>query len=153
MNKLGLCMTVHYLLLAKETLFFSNPSSHISVDITVFHNGYHGDLNETFFVGEVDDGAKRLVQTTYECLMQAIDAGKKNSFCFILVWWFQNKPQNIQLDLCVWQCNILLCLWLMASRGQGCTVALMRFVVSCSYSEAWCTLSGAWEHHSETCAG
>lgn len=47
-----------------------------AVDITVYRNGYHGDLNETFFVGEVDEGARRLVQTTYECLMQAIDAGK-----------------------------------------------------------------------------
>ncbi|KAG8134425.1 putative Methionine aminopeptidase protein [Naja naja] len=46
------------------------------VDITVYRNGYHGDLNETFYVGEVDEGAKRLVQTTYECLMQAIDAVK-----------------------------------------------------------------------------
>lgn len=73
------------MLLDKEPLFFSNLSSCISVDITVFHNGYHGDLNETFFVGEVDDGAKRLVQTTYECLMQAIDAGKKDTFCFSLV--------------------------------------------------------------------
>lgn len=58
----------HFLLLF--VLFFCS-----TVDITVFHNGYHGDLNETFFVGEVDEGAKRLVQTTYECLMQAIDAG------------------------------------------------------------------------------
>lgn len=47
-----------------------------AVDITVYRNGYHGDLNETFYVGEVDEGARRLVQTTYECLMQAIDAGK-----------------------------------------------------------------------------
>lgn len=71
-------MSVHDLLLTdKEPLFFNNTGSYISVDITVFHNGYHGDLNETFFVGDVDDGGKRLVQTTYECLMQAIDAGKK----------------------------------------------------------------------------
>ncbi|KAG8593165.1 hypothetical protein GDO81_000743 [Engystomops pustulosus] len=48
----------------------------VNVDITVYHNGYHGDLNETFYVGEVDEGAKRLVQTTYECLMQAIDEVK-----------------------------------------------------------------------------
>uniref|UniRef100_A0A673IQE9 Methionine aminopeptidase n=1 Tax=Sinocyclocheilus rhinocerous TaxID=307959 RepID=A0A673IQE9_9TELE len=48
----------------------------LNIDITVYHNGYHGDLNETFFVGEVDEGAKRLVQTTYECLMQAIDSVK-----------------------------------------------------------------------------
>lgn len=52
-----------------------------TVDITVYHNGYHGDLNETFFVGEVDEGAKKLVQTTYECLMQAIDSGKDETTC------------------------------------------------------------------------
>ncbi|XP_063578730.1 methionine aminopeptidase 1 isoform X4 [Pongo abelii] len=49
----------------------------VNVDITLYRNGYHGDLNETFFVGEVDDGARKLVQTTYECLMQAIDAENK----------------------------------------------------------------------------
>ncbi|RMC13767.1 hypothetical protein DUI87_08849 [Hirundo rustica rustica] len=48
----------------------------VNVDITVYRNGYHGDLNETFYVGDVDEGARRLVQTTYECLMQAIDAVK-----------------------------------------------------------------------------
>ncbi|XP_019909779.1 methionine aminopeptidase 1 isoform X1 [Esox lucius] len=48
----------------------------LNVDITVYHNGYHGDLNETFFVGEADEGAKKLVQTTFECLMQAIDSVK-----------------------------------------------------------------------------
>ncbi|ELW63370.1 Methionine aminopeptidase 1 [Tupaia chinensis] len=48
----------------------------VNVDITLYRNGYHGDLNETFFVGEVDEGARKLVQTTYECLMQAIDAVK-----------------------------------------------------------------------------
>ncbi|KAG9339858.1 hypothetical protein JZ751_022363 [Albula glossodonta] len=48
----------------------------LNVDITVYRNGYHGDLNETFFVGEVEEGAKKLVQTTYECLMQSIDSVK-----------------------------------------------------------------------------
>lgn len=46
------------------------------MDITLYRSGYHGDLNETFFVGDVDEGARKLVQTTYECLMQAIDAGQ-----------------------------------------------------------------------------
>lgn len=50
-----------------------------TVDITVYHNGFHGDLNETFFVGDVDEEAKKLVQTTYECLMQAIDSGKNTA--------------------------------------------------------------------------
>uniref|UniRef100_A0A8C9X5F1 Methionine aminopeptidase n=2 Tax=Sander lucioperca TaxID=283035 RepID=A0A8C9X5F1_SANLU len=48
----------------------------LNVDITVYHNGFHGDLNETFYIGEVDEEAKKLVQTTYECLMQAIDSVK-----------------------------------------------------------------------------
>ncbi|TNN60940.1 Methionine aminopeptidase 1 [Liparis tanakae] len=48
----------------------------LNVDITVYHNGFHGDLNETFYIGEVDEEAKKLVQTTYECLMQSIDSVK-----------------------------------------------------------------------------
>ncbi len=48
----------------------------LNVDITVYHRGFHGDLNETFFVGEVDEESKKLVQTTYECLMQAINSVK-----------------------------------------------------------------------------
>uniref|UniRef100_A0A8C6AY90 Peptidase M24 domain-containing protein n=1 Tax=Monodon monoceros TaxID=40151 RepID=A0A8C6AY90_MONMO len=46
----------------------------VNVDITLYHNVYHGDLNEMFFVGDVDEQAWKLVQTTCECLMQATDA-------------------------------------------------------------------------------
>ena len=42
----------------------------------MYFNGYHGDLNETFYVGEVDDNTVRLVNTTYECIMTAIAACK-----------------------------------------------------------------------------
>ncbi|XP_065577851.1 methionine aminopeptidase 1-like [Artemia franciscana] len=42
-----------------------------NLDVTVYHHGYHGDLNETLFVGEVSEKAKKLVQTTYECLQKA----------------------------------------------------------------------------------
>lgn len=51
----------------------------LAVDITVYHKEYHGDLNETFFVGNVDDESKQLVRVTHECLMNAIRAGKINS--------------------------------------------------------------------------
>ncbi len=54
------------------------------VDITVCHNGFHGDLNETFFVGSVNDASKRLVQTAYECMMKGIDIGE-----FIYKWAWQ----------------------------------------------------------------
>lgn len=47
-----------------------------NVDITVFHRGFHGDLNETFFVGNVSEKHKKLVQVTYECLSKAIEIVK-----------------------------------------------------------------------------
>lgn len=43
-----------------------------NLDITVYHRGFHGDLNETFFVGEVKEEHKKLVQVTYEALSKAI---------------------------------------------------------------------------------
>lgn len=45
------------------------------VDVTAYHRGFHGDLNETLFVGEVNESAKRLVQVTWECLEKAIEIG------------------------------------------------------------------------------
>ncbi|XP_057807372.1 methionine aminopeptidase 1A-like isoform X2 [Salvia miltiorrhiza] len=48
----------------------------VNVDVTVYYKGVHGDLNETFFVGNVDEASKRLVQCTYECLEKAIAAVK-----------------------------------------------------------------------------
>ncbi|XP_047337647.1 methionine aminopeptidase 1A-like [Impatiens glandulifera] len=44
----------------------------VNVDVTVYYKGVHGDLNETYFVGNVDEESKRLVQSTYECLEKAI---------------------------------------------------------------------------------
>ncbi|PIC35929.1 hypothetical protein B9Z55_015118 [Caenorhabditis nigoni] len=44
-----------------------------NVDVTVYQRGFHGDLNETFLVGDkVDEESRKLVQTTFECLQQAI---------------------------------------------------------------------------------
>ncbi|EGD72729.1 methionine aminopeptidase 1 [Salpingoeca rosetta] len=48
----------------------------VNVDISVFHKGYHADLNETFLVGEVDEKTLHLVKTTYECLDMAIKSCK-----------------------------------------------------------------------------
>ena len=47
----------------------------INLDVTLYHNGFHGDLNETYYVG---DSAKsnpetvRLVETSRECLDLAL---------------------------------------------------------------------------------
>ncbi|KAL8111428.1 hypothetical protein AgCh_019232 [Apium graveolens] len=48
----------------------------VNVDVTVYFKGVHGDLNETFFVGNVDEASRQLVQCTYECLEKAIASVK-----------------------------------------------------------------------------
>jgi methionyl aminopeptidase len=44
----------------------------VNIDVTVIKDAYHGDTSKTFFVGEVDNHAKKLVQITQECLYLAI---------------------------------------------------------------------------------
>ncbi|PBK84699.1 methionine aminopeptidase [Armillaria gallica] len=44
----------------------------INIDVSLYYDGYHGDLNETYAVGEIDDDAKKLIRTTRECLDEAI---------------------------------------------------------------------------------
>jgi methionyl aminopeptidase len=55
-----------------------NLNGHVclTVDVTVYHRGFHGDLNETLFVGKVSEEAKKLVNVTWECLEKAIETGK-----------------------------------------------------------------------------
>jgi len=61
-----------------------------AVDVTTYHRGFHGDLNETLFVGAVSDKAKLLVQTTHECLARAIAAGTWSQFfmCICHSSWY-----------------------------------------------------------------
>jgi methionyl aminopeptidase len=50
------------------------PGDLVNVDVTAFLDGYHGDTNATFMVGErVSDAARELVQVTRTCLDAAID--------------------------------------------------------------------------------
>ncbi len=46
----------------------------INIDITTYLNGFHGDTNKTFLVGNVDPKIKKLVDVTYECLVAGIKA-------------------------------------------------------------------------------
>ncbi|TKY63694.1 Methionine aminopeptidase 1A [Spatholobus suberectus] len=47
----------------------------VNIDVTVYYKGVHGDLNETYFVGNVDEESRQLVECTYECLEKAISIG------------------------------------------------------------------------------
>ncbi|MBV9387953.1 MAG: type I methionyl aminopeptidase [Chroococcidiopsidaceae cyanobacterium CP_BM_ER_R8_30] len=44
----------------------------INIDVTPILDGYHGDTSKTFFVGTPSPIAKRLVETTRECLKRGI---------------------------------------------------------------------------------
>ncbi len=44
----------------------------VSVDLTVEYDGWNGDNARTFMVGEVSDGAKRLLKVTEEALYEGI---------------------------------------------------------------------------------
>ncbi|MBI4005082.1 MAG: type I methionyl aminopeptidase [Gammaproteobacteria bacterium] len=48
----------------------------INIDITVIKNGYHGDTSKMFFVGAPSIRARRLVQTTYDCMRLGIEMVK-----------------------------------------------------------------------------
>jgi methionyl aminopeptidase len=48
----------------------------VNIDITVIVDGWHGDTSRMFLVGDVPLKARRLVDTTYECLMLGIEAAK-----------------------------------------------------------------------------
>jgi methionyl aminopeptidase len=46
----------------------------VNIDITVYKDGFHGDLNETFLVGTVAPEHKKLVKASYDSMMLAIAA-------------------------------------------------------------------------------
>ncbi|OIQ17082.1 MAG: type I methionyl aminopeptidase [Bacteriovorax sp. MedPE-SWde] len=48
----------------------------LNIDVTTYLNKFHGDTNKTFFVGEVSEENKKLVEVTYECMMIGIEQVK-----------------------------------------------------------------------------
>jgi len=50
-----------------------NDGDIINVDVTIYHDGVHGDCSETILVGNVDPKLKDLVITTYTAWKAAID--------------------------------------------------------------------------------
>src|SRR5213595_950515 len=44
----------------------------LNIDITVIKDGYHGDCSRMFYLGEPSIQAKRLVETTFECMWRGI---------------------------------------------------------------------------------
>jgi methionyl aminopeptidase len=48
----------------------------LNVDVSVYKDGYNGDLNETFLIGECDKESKHLVKNAYLSLYKAVEVCK-----------------------------------------------------------------------------
>ena len=48
----------------------------VNVDVTAFKDGWHGDTSRTFKVGNVSVKAEKLINATYESMMEAIEIVK-----------------------------------------------------------------------------
>jgi methionyl aminopeptidase len=48
----------------------------LNIDVALILNGYYGDTSRMFFVGNVDENAKKLVKVTEECLCKGIQEVK-----------------------------------------------------------------------------
>lgn len=59
-----------------------NEGDIISVDVGCKYMGFHGDAARTYAVGSVSEKAKRLMDTTEECLFAAIEVCKPGAMLF-----------------------------------------------------------------------
>ena len=51
----------------------------VNLDVSVYHGGFHGDINETYYVGEKalnDPDSVRVVESSRQCLEKAIEIVK-----------------------------------------------------------------------------
>lgn len=77
----------------------------VNIDVTVYHRNFHGDLNETLFVGDqVSDRAKNLVRNTWECLELAIQnvkpGVKYRDIGNVIQKHAQNGPYSVVRSYC-----------------------------------------------------
>jgi methionyl aminopeptidase len=52
----------------------------VNIDITVIKDGWHGDTSRMFYVGEPTVQAKRLCESTYECMWKGISLVRPGAF-------------------------------------------------------------------------
>ena len=55
-----------------------NDGDIINVDVTVYKDGWHGDTSRMFYIGAASIKSKKLVETTYQAMMEAINILNKN---------------------------------------------------------------------------
>ncbi|CAE1284948.1 map [Acanthosepion pharaonis] len=67
----------------------------INIDVTVYANGYHGDVSETYLIGNVDDRGQKLVDTTH---LEKL--ARESDFCgHGIGTYFHGLPDIFHIDL------------------------------------------------------
>lgn len=61
----------------KEILF---PGDIINVDVTLYKDGFHGDSSRVFYVGEVNENAKRITEAARDGMYAGIEQVKAGQF-------------------------------------------------------------------------
>lgn len=52
----------------------------LNIDVTAYFNNFHGDTNKTFLIGNVAPEVRKLVEVTYECMMEGIKVCRPGAF-------------------------------------------------------------------------
>ena len=76
----------------------------LNIDVTVIVNGYYGDTSRMYWVGEPSIKAKRLCDTTYECMMLGIDQVKPDATLgdigYVIQQYAENQGFSVVRDYC-----------------------------------------------------
>ncbi|KAH8700837.1 putative methionine aminopeptidase, type I [Talaromyces proteolyticus] len=75
----------------------------VNIDVTLYHGGFHGDLNETYYVGDkakANPEAVRVVETARECLAKSIELVKPG-------WLFREAGNVIEKHAKSRDCSVV----------------------------------------------
>ncbi|RHW69642.1 methionine aminopeptidase [Trypanosoma brucei equiperdum] len=72
----------------------------LNIDVSSYLNGFHGDLNETVFIGRPDDDSVRLVHAAYECLCAGIGVVKPEAL-------YKQVGDAIEACASQYQCSVV----------------------------------------------
>ena len=76
----------------------------VNVDVTALKDGWHGDTSRMYFVGEVSTKAKKLVNTTYEAMIESIkilkDGIQVGDIGSVIQKYVESKGFSVVRDFC-----------------------------------------------------
>jgi methionyl aminopeptidase len=110
----------------------------VNLDISVYKDGYHADLNETFFVGNVDEDSVRLVQCAYETLAVSVEMVRPGVLyrlvCIIIIILYDLLLSLFLFLLFIYYYYLLLLLF----RDIGDAIAKVTKKAGCSIVTTYC---------------